>query len=170
LEITHVVTPVPKRKRNPYGGNSQDPGGLETKVTDMEVDEVNDVPTWVVVQIAESKLIAEELAQEGPTIFEEESVTLHHAKYDKQSRKLQIERVNLKDKRVTRKWSSEIEVKGLRPSRVLIFHQAMGEALAHSITEQELENTKLKKRIRELKVSLSPKPLFAEPLSMIVPG
>jgi hypothetical protein len=35
--------------------------------------------------------------------------------------------------------------------------------------EQELENTKLKKRISELEDSLSPRPLFAEPLSIMVP-
>jgi hypothetical protein len=51
LEITHVVTHVPKRKRNPDGGNSQDPRGLETKATYMEVDEVNDVPAWATIQI-----------------------------------------------------------------------------------------------------------------------
>jgi hypothetical protein len=38
----------------------------------------------------------------------------------------------MKDKKVTGKWSSEIEVKGLKPSGVLKFHQATGEALAHS--------------------------------------
>jgi hypothetical protein len=43
----------------------------------------------------------------------------------------------------------------------------MGDALAHSITEQELENAKLKKRISELEVALSPRPLFVEPLSMM---
>jgi hypothetical protein len=48
-------------------------------------------------------------------------VTLHHAKYDKESKKLQIGRVNLKDKKVTGKWSFEIEIKGVRPSRVLNF-------------------------------------------------
>jgi hypothetical protein len=45
----------------------------------------------------------------------------------------------------------------------------MGEALSHLIIEKEVENERLKKRVRELEVSLSPKPLFAEPLSMIVP-
>jgi len=50
LEITYLVTPIPKRKRNPYGGNTQDPGGLETKVTYMELDEVNDMPAWAMIQ------------------------------------------------------------------------------------------------------------------------
>jgi hypothetical protein len=44
----------------------------------------------------------------------------------------------------------------------------MGEALAHSIIEQEIENERLKKSVRELEDSLSLKPLFAEPLAMIV--
>jgi hypothetical protein len=85
------------------------------------------------------------------------------------SKRLHIERVSMKDKKVTEKWSSEVEVKGLKPSRVLKFHQAMGEALAHSIIKQEIENEILKKRVRELEDALSLKPLFAEPLAMIVP-
>jgi hypothetical protein len=55
-----VFTCVPKRKRILDGGNSQDPRGSEMKVTDMEVDEFNYVPTWATRKIEESKLIAEE--------------------------------------------------------------------------------------------------------------
>jgi hypothetical protein len=69
LEATHTVTPVPKRKRNPDEGVTPDPDGLELNMTNMEIDEVNNMPTWVAVQLAERKLIAEELAHEGPTIF-----------------------------------------------------------------------------------------------------
>jgi hypothetical protein len=69
LEITNKITHVPQINRNPYGGNYKDHGGPKTKVIDMEVDEVNDVLSWTMVQIVESKLIVEELAQEGPTIF-----------------------------------------------------------------------------------------------------
>jgi len=67
----------------------------------------------------------------------------------------------MKDKKVTDKRSSEVEFKGLKYSRVLKFHQAMGEALAHSITEHEIKNEKLKKRVKELEDALSLKPLFA---------
>jgi hypothetical protein len=31
----------------------------------MEIDEANNTPAWVVVQLAESKLIAEELSEKG---------------------------------------------------------------------------------------------------------
>jgi len=47
----HVVTCVPKRKINLDGGNSQNLEGSETKVIDMEVDEVNGVPTWATRKI-----------------------------------------------------------------------------------------------------------------------
>jgi hypothetical protein len=74
----------------------------------------------------------------------------------------------MKDTKVTKKWSSTVEVEGLKPSRALKFHQAMGESLSHSITEQEIENEILKKTIRELEDALNPKPLFAKPLVMMV--
>jgi hypothetical protein len=35
----------------------------------MQVDEVNGMLIWVVVQVAEIKLIADELDWEGPTFF-----------------------------------------------------------------------------------------------------
>ena len=47
----HVVTCVPKTKINLDGGNSQNLEGSETKVIDMEVDEVNGVPTWATRKI-----------------------------------------------------------------------------------------------------------------------
>jgi hypothetical protein len=168
LEETHVVTPIPKRKRNPYGGVSPGLDGLELNTNNMGVDEVNNIFEWAIIQIEKRKLIAEELAPEGLTIFYKEYVTLHYTKYDKQFKKLHIKRFNMKDKKVTRKWSSKIEVRVLKPSRVLNFHQAMGEALAHSIIEHEVENERLKKRVRELEVSLIPNPLFSHPLPMIV--
>jgi hypothetical protein len=46
-------------------------------------------------------------------------------------------------------------------------HFTIGDALAHSISEQELENVKLKRRISELEDALNPKPLFAEPLAIV---
>ena len=114
--------------------------------------------------MAESKLIAKELALDKPILFYKEFVTLHHANYNKETRKLQIGRVNLKDKKVIGKSSFEIDMKGLRRLGVLRFIQA----IAHSITKQELENAKLKKRIRELEVSLNPRPLCVDPLSIMV--
>jgi hypothetical protein len=42
----------------------------------------------------------------------------------------------------------------------------IGDTLAHSISEHELENIRLKRRISEPKDTLSPKPLFTKPLSI----
>jgi hypothetical protein len=135
----------------------------------MEVDNDNQVPEWVVVQIVESQQLVEELACEGPTIFEEQSLTLHNTKYNKEARKVQIEKIHVKNKKVTEKWNSEVDVSGVGPSGILKLHLTTGDALSHSITEHELENIRLKKRISELEDALSPRPLFAEPLSIMVP-
>jgi hypothetical protein len=74
----------------------------------------------------------------------------------------------MKDKNVTEKWSSEVEVKGLKPLGLLKLHQAMGESLAHSIIEYEIENERLKKRVSELEEALTLKPLFEKPLAMML--
>jgi hypothetical protein len=80
-------------------------------------------------------------------------VTLHHARYDEQSKKLHIERVSIKAKNVVKKLIFEVECK----------------SLSHSIREQEIDNERLKKRVREIEDALSTKPLFAEPLAKMVP-
>jgi len=38
-------------------------------VEDMEFDKVNEVSAWDAMQIDESKIIAEEMVREGPTVF-----------------------------------------------------------------------------------------------------
>jgi hypothetical protein len=43
------------------------------------------------------------LASQEPEVFEEESVTLHHVTYNKNSKKLLIEKVNLRNKKVSEK-------------------------------------------------------------------
>jgi hypothetical protein len=57
---------------------------------------------------------------------------------------------------------------GLKPSGVLKVHHATREDMAFSITEKEIENKRLKKRIRELEEALTPNMLFVEPLAMMV--
>lgn len=93
-------------------------------------------------------------------------MTLHHARYDKDSKWLYISRVNLKGKKVTEKWNSKIEIKGLKALSVLWIHQAIDDALSHSVNKQQLENAWIRKRINELEVALNPQPLFVEPLSL----
>jgi hypothetical protein len=63
----------------------------------------------------ETREIVEDLASQEPKIFEEEFVTLHHVTYHKNSKKLLIEKVNMKNKKVVEKWKSEIDFHGVPP-------------------------------------------------------
>jgi hypothetical protein len=67
------------------------------------------------------------------TVFEEESITLHHATYNKNSKKLFIEKVNLKNKKISEKWKSEIDFQGVKSLKFMKFHEATSEALKYSI-------------------------------------
>jgi hypothetical protein len=88
-------------------------------------------------------------------------LTFPNSHYNKEEKNLEIEKINVKNKKVIQKWTSEVDVLGVRPSRLLKLHFTIGDALAHSISEQELDNVKLKRRISELGDALNPKPLFA---------
>ena len=72
----------------------------------MEVDNVIEEPSWEEQRIIETRVIAEELVSQEPYIFEEESITLNHATYHESSKKMLIEKVNLKNKKVSEKWKS----------------------------------------------------------------
>jgi hypothetical protein len=115
----------------------------------------------------ECRIVAKELACEEPLVFEEESITLHHATFNKNSKKLQVDKVNLKNKKVVEKWNSKIDIEGVKPSKVFELHRATWDALKYSIDKQEKENFILKKRINKLEDALFPKPLFVEPISAI---
>jgi hypothetical protein len=59
------------------------------------------------------------LACEDPLVFKEEIFTLHHSCFNQNSKKLQVEKVNMKSKKVAEKWSSKIDIVGVKPSKVL---------------------------------------------------
>ena len=46
-------------------------------------------------------------------------------------------------------------------------HRETYEALVHTMDDQEKENAELKQRIVELEATLSPRPLFVEPLAIV---
>jgi len=71
-------------------------------------------------------------------IFEEESITLHHVSYNKESKKLLIEKLNLKNKKVVEKWNFEIDLHGVLPSKIMQFHEATKGALKSSIGYVEI--------------------------------
>jgi hypothetical protein len=51
----------------------------------------------------------------------------------------------MKNKKVTKKWSFEVEIKGLKPLGILKAHQDTRESLDHSITKKEIDKERLKK-------------------------
>jgi hypothetical protein len=114
----------------------------------------------------ETHKIVEDLVTQEPKIFEEESVTLHHVAYNKNSKKLLIEKVNMK-KKVSEKWKSEIDFLRVTPSKIVQLHEATGKALKESICNIEKENLILKEKIKKLETTLIMKPLFVEPLTTI---
>lgn len=77
----------------------------------------------------------EELANEGFVFFEDDSVTLHHSSYQKYTRQLLLQRVRVKGKQVTKKWSSVIEIKNANPNDVMELHQATCEDLVHTVED-----------------------------------
>lgn len=88
--------------------------------------------------------MVEELAQEGPISFEDELVTFHHSSYQKVLRNILPQCINIKGKHVIEKQGLEIGIKNENPSDNMELHQEIGEALAHTMDDQERENTRLK--------------------------
>jgi hypothetical protein len=54
---------------------------------------------------------------------------LHSALFDKSSKKLVIEKIHAKNKKVQGKLSSELDLNGVPPSKIVHIHEATGEAL-----------------------------------------
>jgi hypothetical protein len=132
----------------------------------MEIESTK-LPDWVAQRIVESQEITQDLAIEEPMFFDNQSLTLHNTQYKRHEKKLQIERVSVKHKKVVHKLRSVVDVSGVAPSELMQLHHSIGDALADSISEQELQTIKLKKRISELEEALSPRPLFAQPLAIL---
>jgi len=62
-------------------------------------------------------------------VFEEESLNLHSAKFDKNSRKLVIEKVNEKNKKVQGKLNSVLDFNGVLPSKIVQIREYTRESL-----------------------------------------
>jgi hypothetical protein len=76
IEKSHAVSRQ-ERNKIPSRNDSRDSKRPHTVVY-MEIDKVT-MPKWVALRIVESQIIAEDLAQEKQTSFEEQSLTLHNA-------------------------------------------------------------------------------------------
>jgi hypothetical protein len=100
-------------------------------------------------------------------VFEQHSLTLHNTQYHKNQRKLCIEKVSVKNRKVIHHSTDDLDVSGIGPSALMELHQCIGDALHDSISEQELQTIRLKKRISELEDALTLKPLFPNPLAIL---
>jgi len=77
------------------------------------------------------------LATHEPILFEEESLTLHNAMFDKGSKYLVIEKVHSKNKKVQGKLSSKLNLNGVLLSKLVQIHEATCEALNMPVKEME---------------------------------
>ena len=99
---------------------------------------------------------------------EDESFVFQSVVFYKESKKLIIEKRDVKNKKG--KSRSEINLRNMQPSQIYRLHQAMGYALDDSIGRIKAENARLNDRIKELDEALIPIPLLANPLEKTVPA
>lgn len=133
----------------------------------MEVDTSKQILDQEVIQFTKRRTLEEDMVYDGPIIFEDGSVTLHCASYQKYTKNILLQCVSVKGKRVTDKQGPEIEVKNVNFNDVMEIHRAIGGALAHIVDDREKENARLKQTIVELETSLNPHSLFSKPLSIV---
>jgi hypothetical protein len=67
----------------------------------------------VYTKTTKTREIVEALITQEPEIFEEESFTLHHVAYNRESKKILLEKVNTKNKKSLERWKSSIGFDGV---------------------------------------------------------
>lgn len=101
------------------------------------------------------------------TFSEEESFTFQSVVFDRESKKLIMERMDQKNKKG--KARSEVDLRFMRLSQISKIHKVTGDALDDSIDGLEVENTNLKEKIKELETASTPFPILVSPLTMMKP-
>jgi hypothetical protein len=104
---------------------------------------------------------------ENETFNEEESFAFQSVVFDRESKKLIIEKGDMKNKKG--KYRLEVDLRDMRPSHISKIRRATRDVLDDSIDGLEAENTKLKERIKELEDALMPLPLLASSLTIVTP-
>jgi hypothetical protein len=134
LEKTHVAhTPI-KRKINMSLVEINAPEDQESPHA-MDMDEIIEEHDWSAQRLLETREIVDAIMTQDPKIFEEESVTLHHAAYNHETKKLLLEKVNTKNKKSSERWKYSIDLDGVAPSKIAYFHGATGDALKNQLTK-----------------------------------
>lgn len=72
---------------------------------------------------------------------------MQYAHYDQRNKKLGVERVKVQNKRVINYSRIEVNISKIGSIGLIKLHQNIGEALGHSIKEQEDKNVRLKRRL-----------------------
>ena len=75
----------------------------------MEIDISEWIPNWDTIRLSKNKALDEELYHDMIISFEDELVTLHCSSYQKDSRNMLLQLINIKGKHVTNKWGSGIQ-------------------------------------------------------------
>jgi hypothetical protein len=129
IERPHKL-PVNKRKRqiNQVQEVEKSILGEEVLLEDMELDEnIEDIEFPDDEHRAQqSREVVEELATPEPAFYEEDSLTLHSALFDKVLNNLVFELVNSKGKRIQQK-DTELDLNGVPPSRIPLIHKLIGD-------------------------------------------
>jgi hypothetical protein len=98
LEKTHITCTHVKRKRNISLVEINAPEVQESP-WEMDMDELIEEPRWFAHRLLEMREIINAMMTHDPEIFEDEYVTLHHMAYNRETKKLLLEKVDAKNKK-----------------------------------------------------------------------
>jgi hypothetical protein len=99
---------------------------------------------------------------------EDESFVFQSVVFDNESKKLIIEKRDVKNKKG--KSRSEVDLANMWPSQISRLHRETRDVIDDFIGVIEADNFRLKDRIKELDEALIPMPLLASPLTIAIPS
>lgn len=119
VEKPPMIDPPQKRRKSKKYSHE-----IETfqDIDDMEVDTSKQFLDWVAIWLVKIKALVQELAPEDIFVFEDEFLTLHRARYQKDTRNILLQHVRIKVNHITNKWGLQIEIKNAIPSDVMDLH------------------------------------------------
>jgi hypothetical protein len=98
----------------------------------------------------------------------DESFVFQSVVFDNQSKKLIIEKKDVKNKKG--KYRSKVHLANMWSSQICQLHNASRYSLHDSIRGIEAKNARLKDRVKELEETLIPMPLLVNPLEIAMPA
>jgi hypothetical protein len=102
-------------------------------------------------------------------IFDEgESFMFKSVVFDSESKKLIIEKIDVKNKKG--KSRSEVDLSNMWSSQICRLHKETRDTLDYSIGGIEAENARLKDQVKELEEALIPMPFLSSPLAIALPA